>query len=611
MDALGAARAAAVERPASAGDGTYPRPQLVRPAFVALDRPAGFAYDDELVGLDSGWQRDPARFDREILLPFPPESAASGIGETGHHPCVWYRLIITDADLAAAGHGPGRRLLLHLGAVDYEATVWVDGTMVGTHEGGQAAFTFDVTAALRVGAGDHEVVVRAFDDPLDPRMPRGKQDWLPEPHLIWYHRTTGIWRTVWLESVPPLHVERVAWRCDVPTHRVIATVELNRRPAPGTEVAVAVSLAGRLLAVAAVAADDRVARLTLDLSGADTGGHHEELLWSPERPVLLDAGVAVGDDAASSYLGVREVTVGPDALRLNGRRFVLRSVLEQGYWPASHLAARPEALRAEVELILSLGFNSARVHQKVEDPRFHFWADRLGLTLWGETAAAYVFDSLAVARLTREWVDIVRAYESHPSIIAWVPFNESWGVFGIERDAQQQAFVQALTELTRALDPTRPVVSNDGWEHLGSDLLTVHDYADSGAVLAGRYTTAGLDGLLAATGPADHPLAVGGWAARLRALPVLLTEFGGVHFAPGASDRGAWGYSSAADAADFERCVRDLASAARGAPALAGSCWTQLTDTLQEANGLCDADRVPKLPVETLRAIFGPRAALS
>ena len=199
------------------------------------------------------------------------------------------------------------------------------------------------------------------------------------------------------------------------------TIELNRRPEPARELAVAVALGGRVLATATVEADDRVARLTLDLAGANTGAHHEELLWSPERPVLLDAGVAIGDDVVSSYLGLREVTVGADALRLNGRRFPLRSVLEQGYWPASHLTPpSPDALRDEVELILALGFNSARVHQKVEDPRFHFWADRLGLTLWGETAAAYVFDSLAVARLTREWVDIVRAYESHPSVIAWV-----------------------------------------------------------------------------------------------------------------------------------------------------------------------------------------------
>lgn len=607
MDAVGAARAAAVERPASTGDGRHPRPQLVRPAYLALDRPAGFAHDDALVGLDERWWADAARFDREIQLPFPPESTASGIGEPGHHPCVWYRLPLTAEELTAAGHAPARRLLVHFGAVDHQATVWVDGTMVGTHEGGQTPFTFDVTAALDPDAAAHVIVVRAFEDPLDPRMPRGKQDWLPEPHLIWYQRTTGIWRTVWLESVPPLHVERVAWRGDVASGLVTATVELNRRPEPAREVAVAIALGGRLLATATVQADDRVARLTLDLGGANTGAHHEDLLWSPERPVLLDAGVAVGDDVVSSYLGLREVTVGPDALRLNGRRFVLRSVLEQGYWPASHLAApSPEALREEVELILALGFNSARIHQKVEDPRFHFWADRLGLTLWGETGAAYVFDSLAVALLTREWVHIVRAYESHPSIIAWVPFNESWGVFGLERSAAQRAFVEALTDLTRALDPTRPVVSNDGWEHADSDLLTIHDYADTGEVLAGRYTAEGVHRLLATGGPADKPLAVGEWAERLSTRPVILSEFGGVRFEPGAADGRAWGYSTAADAADFERRLRDLVTAVRRAPALGGWCWTQLTDTCQEANGLCDAFRVPKLPVSRLRTLFGP-----
>ena len=601
------AREAAVQRPASKGDGTYPRPMLVRPQFVALDRRVPFAYDDGVEGLDGRWQEDAARFDREIQLPFPPESEASGIGLTEYHACVWYRIALTAADLAAAGHAAGRRLLLHFGAVDYEAAVWVDGTMVGTHEGGQTPFTFDVTAALDPAGEDHAVVVRAFDDPLDGRMPRGKQDWLPEPHAIWYHRTTGIWRTVWLESVPPVHVERLAWRCDVPTSRATLTVELNRRPDPADELAVAIALAGHVLATATVTVADRVATVTLDLTAANSGVHHEELLWSPEHPVLLDAGIAVGEDAVSSYLGLREVSVGSDTLRLNGRRFYLRSVLEQGYWPGSHLTPpSPAALRDEVQLILALGFNSARIHQKVEDPRFHFWADRLGLTLWVETAAAYVFDSLTVRRLTREWIDVVRAYESHPSIIAWVPFNESWGVPQIDRAADQQAYVQALSDLTRALDPTRPVVTNDGWEHTGSDLFTIHDYEQRDDVLSSRYTADGLDRLLATTGPADRCLAVGTWASHLRSRPALLTEFGGIRFAPTSSDDHTWGYACAASAEDLERRIRAIMDAVKSAPVLAGYCWTQLTDTLQEANGLCDSGRVPKLPVETLRALMGP-----
>lgn len=600
------AREAAVQRPASKGDGTYPRPMLVRPGHVALDRRVRFTYDDALEGLDGRWQDDAARFDREIQLPFPPESAASGIGLTDYHPCLWYRIPVSAADLDAAGLTAERRLLLHFGAVDYEAMVWVDGTMVGTHEGGQAPFSFDVTAALDPGAQDHVVVVRAFEDPFDGHMPRGKQDWLPEPHLIWYHRTTGIWRTVWLESVPPLHIERLAWRGDTTTSRVSLTVELNRRPGPGCELAVAVALDGRVLSCAAVTADDRVARVTIDLAGANTGGHHEELLWRPEHPVLLDAGVTVGDDVVSSYLGLRDVTVGPDTLRLNGQRFYLRSVLEQGYWPESHLTPpSAQALEDEVRLILALGFNSARIHQKVEDPRFHFWADRLGLTLWGETAAAYIFDSFAIGRLTREWIDVVRAYESHPSIIAWVPFNESWGVFQIDRTPDQRSYVGALTDLTRALDQTRPVVSNDGWEHVNSDLFTIHDYDPRGDVLASRYTAEGLARMLATIGPADRPLAVGSWGASLRTRPVLLTEFGGIRFSPGTSEDAAWGYSSAADADDLERRIRAIMDAVKASPLLGGFCWTQLTDTLQEANGLCDAGRTPKLPVETLRALMG------
>ncbi|QGF22872.1 glycoside hydrolase family 2 protein [Raineyella fluvialis] len=600
------ARAAAVGRRASSGDGTYPRPMLVRSQFVALDRRVPFAYDDADEGLDGRWQEDAARFDREIQLPFPPESEASGIGLTDYHPCVWYRIPLTAADLAAAGHAEGRRLLLHFGAVDYAAMVWVDATMVGTHEGGQTPFTFDVTAALDPAEEEHAVVVRAFEDPLDGRMPRGKQDWLPQPHLIWYHRTTGIWRTAWLESVPPLHVERLAWRCDVTTSRVALTVELNRRPDPAVELDVVIALAGRVLASAVVPVEDRVATVTLDLLAANSGVHHEELLWSPERPVLLDAGVAVGEDVVSSYLGIREVTVGPDTLRLNGRRFILRSVLEQGYWPASHLTPPSvEALRDEVQLILSLGFNSARIHQKVEDPRFHFWADRLGLTLWGETGTAYVFDSLAVGRLTREWIDVVRGYESHPSIIAWVPFNESWGVFQIERAHDQQAYVQALGDLTRALDPTRPVVTNDGWEHTGSDLFTIHDYEQRADVLTSRYTAEGVERMLATTGPSDRPLAVGEWAAHLRSRPVLLTEFGGIMYVSTPPDEATWGYAGATSPEDLEGRIRAIMEAVRSAPVLAGYCWTQLTDTLQEANGLVDAGRVPKLPVETLRALMG------
>lgn len=594
--------------PASQQDGSHPRPQLVRSHGVVLDREVGFAHDDEAVGLERHWRRDQSPFTRTIQLPFPPESDASGVADKGFHPCVWYRIPISADDVAASGHAAGRRLLLHFGGVDHEAIVFVDGQRVGEHVGGQAAFTVDITDALDPDADEHAIVVRAVDDPLDTRIPRGKQDWRKDPHAIWYHRTTGIWRTVWLESVPAVHVTHLGWRTDVAQGRATAVIELNRRPDAGTSVSVAIGHDGRVLADATVAMTDRSLEVVLPLAGQDNGVNHEHLLWSPQHPTLLDAGIVLsapsGDDEVRSYLGLRDVRVGADRVLLNSRPIVLRAVLEQGYWPESHLTAPSlEAIRAEVQLILDLGFNCARIHQKVEDQRFVFWADKLGLMLWGETAAAYSFDARAVQLLTAEWVDIVRQYGSHPAIIAWVPFNESWGVTQLAHDPAQQAYSRGLSDLTRALDPSRPVISNDGWEHTDSDLLTIHDYEWRRDVLAARYTREGVEHLLETTGPAGRPLVVGDH--QVAGLPVLLTEFGGVEFVTERSADETWGYSSASDPDDFERRVRDIMEPVKASAVLGGYCWTQLTDTLQEANGLCDEHRNPKLPAATLKELMG------
>jgi beta-galactosidase/beta-glucuronidase len=584
-------------------DGSYPRPQLVRTAWVDLDREVGFAFDDGDVGLDERWYESAQPFTRRILLPFPPESEASGVADAGFHPRVWYRIELTFEDLAAAGHGDDTRLLLHFGAVDYLATVWLDGTHLGDHEGGQTPFTFDVTAALR-GTGPHVLVVRAYEDPADLTQPRGKQDWRERPHDIWYERTTGIWRTVWLEAVPPVHVSRLAWRPDVAGGTVTALLELPTRPELPVDVELTLERDGEHFAAAAARVNEREARITIDLPGDMWSLAHDGYLWSPDRPTLLDAHVVLhgpgGDDVVHSYVGLRDVGITGDRISLSSRPLYLRSVLEQGYWPASHLVPpSPEALRQEVELILALGFNAARVHQKVEDPRFFFWADKLGLTLWGETAAGYVFSSAAVARLTSEWVDIVRTYESHPSIICWVPFNESWGIGAVATDPAQQAYSRGLADLTRALDPTRPVISNDGWEHTDSDLLTIHDYEWSREVLETRYAN-GVSQLLRNAQAGPRALVVGD---RQRSdVPVLLTEIGGIRYAPG-DDGSTWGYSTATSDEDYASRIADVLEPIQSARIVAGFCWTQLTDTLQEANGLCTADRRPKLPAEQIRSL--------
>lgn len=593
---------------ASRQDGSYPRPQLVRPGWADLDGPWAFRHDDADEGLDAGWARGLPDA-QEIRVPFPPESPASGVAATGFHPVVWYSRVIGPAELAAAGHGSERpRVLLHLGAVDHHASVWVDGALVGQHEGGHTPFSVDVTACV-AGGGEHVVVVRAHDDPHDAAQPRGKQDWHERPHAIWYHRTTGIWQTVWLEAVPRTSVEHLRWLPAGPAG-VDLTVRLRGPVPPGARVRVALRLEERDedLGTLEVDATGPRVQVTVPLPRQRHGQAEDELTWSPEHPRLVDATVTLLGpggatlDAVASYLGVRSVRAGHGAFWLNERPYDVRSVLNQGYWPESHLAAPTrEALRREVELIQELGFNACRVHQKIEDPRFLYWADRLGLLVWGEAPAAYEFSPTAVSRFTREWLEAVDRDVSHPSVVTWVPVNESWGIQHVVDDPAQQAYCRALSDLTRALDPSRPVVSNDGWEQQDTDILTVHDYEGDGAVLGATYRDeAARRRVVDGVAPSGHLQLVAG--ARDTGQPLMLTEFGGISYQPGAVREDGWGYTAATDADDWVARVAALYDGVRASSVLAGTCWTQLTDTMQETNGLLTADRQPKAPVAEIRA---------
>ena len=593
-------------------DGTYPRPQLVREHWSDLGGVWAFAYDDADEGLAQSWQTAGAagRFDREIVVPFPPESPSSGIGDTGFHPVVWYRRTIGAGDLEATGvRDEAPRVILHFGAVDYRAMVWVGGRFAGEHEGGGSPFSFDVTELLAAAQDDGDpsgipVVVRAEDDPADLSQPRGKQDWHREPHSIWYHRTTGIWQPVWLEAVPEVAIERIHWTPDLVGGTVAARIRLSRPAREGAELAIALSYDGRPLGTVTVPATGRAVEATVPLPQQRNGQGYEELLWSPEHPRLLDAVVTLGADTVHSYLGLRSAAVARGRFLLNDRPYYVRSVLNQGYWPESHLAApSAEGLRAEAQLIKDLGFNAARLHQKYEDPRFLFFADTLGLLIWGESPAAYEFTPTAVNRTVREWTDIVDRDFSHPSIVTWVPLNESWGVQHIAHDPRMQEYAASLVSLTRALDPSRPVISNDGWEHVDSDILSIHDYEASGEVVAARYGSAeAIDALVDGVGPAGRRMLVRG--ARDPEAPVMLTEFGGVSFVDRAHEvDGAWGYSAASSPEDFAERVGALLAATHASPVLAGFCYTQLADTGQETNGLVTDDRRPKAPIERIRAM--------
>ncbi|NHC46701.1 glycoside hydrolase family 2 protein [Motilibacter aurantiacus] len=579
----------------------HPTPQLTREPWIDLTGTWQFAYDDADVGLLERWPERPEAFDRVIEVPFPPESAASGIADPGFHPVVWYRRELTHR-LA-----PGRRLLLRFGAVDYRASVWVDGQLVVTHEGGHTPFGADVTSALRPG-DSHEIVVRAEDRPGDLQQPRGKQDWEEQPHAIWYARTTGIWQPVWVEEVPETYIETVRWTPDVDRCALRMQVRV-RRTEPGRPLRLRARLTqhGQVVAdsVHTLTGQDLDVEVYLPQSGMSLRRH--DVLWSPEHPNLIDADLELLDegtvDSVRSYTAMRTVRTSDGRFLLNGQPYFLRLVLAQGYWPESHLAAPDaDALRREVELAKSLGFNGVRVHQKIEDPRFLHWCDRLGLMVWAEMPAAYEFSERTVQRVTREWLEALDRDYSVPSVIAWVPVNESWGVPALRERAEQRDFVRSLYFLTRSIDHTRPVIGNDGWEQVVSDVLTIHDYSREAATLRARYGDYEcVERTLQRSQPGYRSVLLPG--TRRGDEPVMVTEFGGITYDVGGDGETWHGYGSVHDRTEFLERYRALVDALLDSPALTGFCYTQLTDTLQEKNGLLTDDRAPKLPPEELCAI--------
>ena len=579
----------------------HPRPQMARHPWLDLRGQWGFCHDDAGMGIDQQWQDRVDVFSRSITVPFPPESPASGIGDTGFHPCVWYRRTFELAERDTT-----ERVILHFGAVDYRADVWVDGTHVVSHEGGHTPFSADISAALNTEQ-HHCVVVRAEDDPRDLSQPRGKQDWHLEPHRIWYHRTTGIWQPVWIEVVAAIHLIDVRWTPELGRNVLGLTASVKRNGDRPVKARVQLSIDGLVLADDICLIQGSTFQREFLLDPGAVGLDREQLIWSPLQPNLIDATVSlVVDDAVvdrvQSYAGLRSTGTGQGQFWLNGRPYFLRFALEQGYWPESHLAAPDdEALRVEVELAKSLGFNGVRIHQKVEDPRFLYWCDRLGLLVWGEMPSAFVFTQPAVERLTREWLEVLHRDYSHPCIVAWVPLNESWGVSNVREDPAQRAFIQALYHLTRALDRTRPVVSNDGWEYPVSDIHSIHDYTFYGSAIRERYgSPEAVERTLRTVQPQHHLILLPG--AEREAEPVMITEFGGLSFHPDIGE--AWyGYGTVRSLEEYEQKYAELISAITDCPTIAGFCYTQLTDTRQESNGLLTEQRVPKIDAARLRAI--------
>ncbi len=579
-----AANAADIPRP------EFPEPQFERGNWVSLNGEWEFAFDDADAGLDAHWYAAP-KFEKRITVPYCFESKLGGVNDTSFHPWVWY-----DRQVTLPSDWQGRRVLLHFGAVDYQSMVWVNGQLAGSHEGGNTPFKFDITPLLKAGA--NTITVRAWDPPTDKLIPRGKQYWEPKSKSIFYTRTSGIWQPVWLEATG------AAWLDNVRTHTdTLGNVKFDgivAKAKEGDQLRVTVSSNGTEVGKA-------TETVALDKASPSLRIAKPEL-WSVESPKLYDATLEVlrkGEvlDTVKSYFGFRTVETRDGKVYLNGKSVYLKFVLDQGYWPDSVLTPPTDAaIQYDIQLTKDMGFNGARKHQKVEDPRFLYWADKMGFLVSGEMANAQGFDERYVERFNREWMEAVNRDINHPSIIIWAPLNESWGV-GDLRDQKQQNHLKELYSLTRSLDDSRLVIDNEGWLHTDmTDLMAIHDYARTGTLLLERYRDLGRRPVVIPDG--GKPALIAGYA--YNGSPIYLSEFGGIAFIPPGHDvpAEAWGYSgvekTATEALDrLDSLYKGLAQI----PQIIGLCYTQLTDVEQEINGLLTFDRKPKFDVVKVKAM--------
>lgn len=583
-------------------DQDYPRKQFRRSNWMNLNGEWRFCFGENGSCKRAEVPADIKRWSHSIKVPFAPESPASGVNDQGFHSTCWYE---RDVEYQV-GNG---RLILHFGAVDYRAKVWINDLYVGSHEGGHTPFWFDVTDAIQRSGGKFKITVCAEDDPHDLAKPRGKQDWQLNPHSIWYPRTSGIWQTVWLEEVPCTHIDRVKWTPLLERWEIGCEVFVGGDELPNLEVRVRLSIGSQVLAEDKYKVINHEIHRRIALSDPGIDDYRNEILWSPEKPTLIDAHISLysGDtlvDEVWSYTALRKVGVQRDRFILNNRPYYLRLVLDQGYWPETLMTPpSEEAIIRDIELTKAAGFNGVRKHQKIEDPNYLYWADKLGLMVWEEMPSAYRFTEVSVRRLIREWTEVIDRDCNHPCIVTWVPFNESWGVPDLPDKEAHRSCVQALYHVTRTLDPSRPVIGNDGWESSATDVLGIHDYdSDPDRILKRYGDRITFQDVLFRGRPGGRILTLEGHSHDNK--PVMLTEFGGIAYRDPARYAGVdtWGYKIEGSLKEYQRRYEVLLGAIHKIDLFAGFCYTQLTDTFQEANGLFYADRTPKFPIDEIRA---------
>lgn len=579
----------------------YPQPQFQRENWTNLNGSWDFDFDDQNQGVRDQWYQQ-EKLTQKIEVPFAYQTELSGIDDQSEHSVVWYQRHFQ------IDQSTDEVTILHFGAVDFKADIWIDGQHVGTHSGGHTSFSFDITNFVKDGT-DHVMTVRADDPVRDEELTRGKQNWTGESTGIWYTNTTGIWQTVWLEKKPVTNLASVKYVTDIDKGIVEISGEIDNFVS-GTGVTANIKFGDELLTKITIYPEDSAFEWSINILGNHIfrmGYHNEGWLWTPEHPNLFTVDFETTapnavTDKVSSYFGMRKIHTANGMTYLNNRPYYQKLVLNQGYWPEGLLTApSDEAFQKDISLAKEMGFNGARIHQKVEDPRYLYWADKMGFICWGECAAAPVFTRKAETTLYKEWLEIIERDYNHPSIVTWVPINESWGVSQVHIDRQQQHFTQAMYHLIHSLDTTRLVQSNDGWAQTETDICAVHNYAHGAKDDKETYdyyqeTLHSWESII--RNPPVWDIFAEGFT--YQGQPILLTEFGGIGYNKQDADKG-WGYTGAKSDEEFISEYQRIMKAVSQSHSLNGIVYTQLTDTEQEVNGLLTVDRQPKVDPEVIK----------
>ena len=569
------------------GRNEYPRPQFRRDSWQSLNGEWEFDFDES-----SGIYAEQLQLNRKINVPFSYQWEASGINDKAVYGVIWYRRKFKIEKV-----NKGKRALLCFNAADYKTDVWINDNCVLTHTGGFTPFKADITEYLK--DGENEIVVRCKDT-LETAVPRGKQSWMGEQFICFYYPNSGIWQSVWIEFFGMDCIENYSLQSDTDNRRVYGYIETLYSKAD--EVEITLTFKDKLIKKQRISLDGKRTDFSINL--ADNAFDFGEFLWWVDKPnliyidfKLLKEGKSV--DEAHTRIGLRKISIENGKICLNDRPLFQRLILDQGYWNESGLTPpSAEALKKDIELSKAMGFNGARKHQKLEDPYYYYYAEEMGFLVWVEMPSAYTFCEREVKAITGEWQEIINVAKNFTSVIAYVPLNESWGTREIKTNKEQQNFAKSLYYLTKSLDNTRIVSTNDGFETVEeSDLLGIHDYDIMSADEFPIKYNGNYDGM--------HPQ---GWALfadghKYNGQPVLFTEFGGIAFVSDANGE-AWGYGNGAKngeelCARLEQLIKGIAKTE-----FQGYCYTQLTDVQQEVNGLLYADRTPKADLNRFKKIF-------